>query len=62
MRGKIPSSGRPPRWQREQLQGFWVNIAKGMSSEDAAIAGGCPHVLVIKGSGANFGVRCRPPA
>lgn len=38
MRGKVYSPGRPPIWQRDQLQQFWVGIAKGLSSEDAARA------------------------
>ena len=29
MRGKMRSPGRPPGWQREQVQRFWVEIAKG---------------------------------
>ena len=36
VRGKIYSPGRPPVWQRDQVQRFWVGIAKGLSSEDAA--------------------------
>jgi DNA-binding CsgD family transcriptional regulator len=40
MRGKIYSPGRPPVWQREQVQRFWVKIAEGASSEDAALAVG----------------------
>jgi IS30 family transposase len=40
MRGKIYSPGRPPVWQREQVQRFWVKIAEGLSSEDAALAVG----------------------
>ena len=40
MRGKVGSPGRPPIWQREQLQRFWAEIAKGTSSEQAAIAVG----------------------
>jgi len=40
MRGKIPSPGRPPVWQRDQVQRFWVGIAKGLSSEDAALSVG----------------------
>jgi IS30 family transposase len=36
VRGKLRSPGRPPIWQRDQLQQFWVAIAKGVSSEDAA--------------------------
>ena len=34
------SPGRPPGWQRDQFQRFWVEIAKGTSSEEAAIAVG----------------------
>jgi len=40
MRGKISSPGRPPVWQRDQVQRFWVGIAKGLSSEDAALSVG----------------------
>ena len=40
LRGKLRSPGRPPGWQRVQVQRFWIEIAKGVSSEDAAIAGG----------------------
>jgi IS30 family transposase len=34
------SPGRPPGWRREHLQQFWEAIARGFSSEDAAIAVG----------------------
>jgi len=34
------SPGRPPVWQRDQVQRFWVGIAKGLSSEDAALSVG----------------------
>jgi IS30 family transposase len=40
MRGKMHSPGRPPDWQRDQLQRFWTEIARGLSSEDAALAVG----------------------
>ena len=40
MRGKIYSPGRPPVWQRDQVQRFWVGIADGLSSEDAAFSVG----------------------
>ncbi len=40
MRGKMQSPGRPPGWQRDQRQRFWFEIAKGTSSEDAAVAVG----------------------
>jgi len=40
MRGKLPSPGRPPVWQRHQLQKFWVEIANGRSSVEAALAVG----------------------
>jgi hypothetical protein len=41
-RDKIYSPGRPPVWQRDQVQRFWVGIAKGLSSEDAALSVGVP--------------------
>ena len=34
------SPGRPPGWQRDQFQRFWVEIAKGTQSEEAAVAVG----------------------
>jgi transposase, IS30 family len=40
MWGKLRSPGRPPGWQRGQRQRFWVEIAKGVTSEQAAIAVG----------------------
>ncbi len=40
MRGKMRSPGRPPGWQRDQRQRFWIEIAKGTSSEEAAAAAG----------------------
>lgn len=40
MRDKMYSPGRPPVWQRDQVQRFWVGIAKGLSSEGAALAVG----------------------
>lgn len=45
MRGKMRSPGRPPGWQREQRQRFWVEIANGLSSEDAAIAVGVASAI-----------------
>jgi IS30 family transposase len=38
VRGKMYSPGRPPGWQREQVQRFWLEIAKGATSEAAAIS------------------------
>lgn len=37
MRGKMRSPGRPPGWQRDQVQRFWIEIAKGVASEEAAV-------------------------
>jgi DNA-binding CsgD family transcriptional regulator len=34
--GKIRSPGRPPAWQRDQYLRFWTEIARGLSSKDAA--------------------------
>jgi IS30 family transposase len=36
LRPKMRSPGRPPAWQRDQYLQFWDEIAKGLSSEDAA--------------------------
>jgi IS30 family transposase len=36
MRGKMRSPGRPPGWQRDQVHRFWLEIARGVSSEAAA--------------------------
>ena len=40
MRDKLYSPGRPPVWQRDHVQRFWVEIASGLSSDDAAKAVG----------------------
>ncbi len=40
MRGKMRSPGRPPGWQRDQVERFWVEIAKGVASEEAAVSVG----------------------
>ena len=40
LRPPLRSPGRPPGWRREHLQQFWEAIARGLSSEDAAIAVG----------------------
>jgi IS30 family transposase len=40
VRGKMHSPGRPPGWQRDQRQRFWIEIAKGTSSEEAAVGVG----------------------
>jgi IS30 family transposase len=34
------SPRRPPVWQRDQVERFWVGIAKGLSSENAALSVG----------------------
>lgn len=40
LRPPMRSPGRPPGWRREHLQQFWEAIARGLSSEDAAISVG----------------------
>ena len=45
LRGKMRSPGRPPAWQRDQQQRFWVEIAKGTSSEEAAVSVGVASVV-----------------
>src|SRR5271165_4558963 len=39
-RAPLPSPGRPPAAERSELQRFWLGIARGMTSEDAALAAG----------------------
>lgn len=39
-RAPLPSPGRPPVAGRFELQQFWLGIAQGMTSEDAALAAG----------------------
>ena len=39
-RAPLPSPGRPSAAKRSELQRFWLGIAKGMPSEDAALAAG----------------------
>ena len=39
-RASLPSLGRPPVADRSELQRFWLGIAQGMTSEDAALAAG----------------------
>jgi hypothetical protein len=45
MRGKMRSPGRPPGWQRDQLQRFWKQIATGTSSDEAAVSVGVASVV-----------------
>jgi Helix-turn-helix domain len=39
-RAGLPSPGRPPAAERSELQRFWLGIAQGMTSEDAARVAG----------------------
>ena len=45
MRGKMQSPGAPTRWQRTQRQRFWVEIAKGVASEQAAVSVGVASAI-----------------
>ena len=45
------SPGRPPVARREHRQRFWKAIARGLSSEDAAVAAGCRRRWERGGSG-----------
>jgi len=40
MGGKLHSPGPPPRRQRDQLERFWKDIAKGATTEHPALAAG----------------------
>ena len=39
-RAPLPSPGRPPVAERSELRRFWLGIARGMTSEDAALTAG----------------------
>ena len=47
-RGRMRSPGRPPTARREHRQRFWQGIARGLSSEDAAVAAGMSPVAGTK--------------
>jgi IS30 family transposase len=40
MRGKMRSPGAPTQWSRDQRQRFWVEIAKGVPTEQSAVSVG----------------------
>src|SRR5918995_1746372 len=40
LRPRMRSPGRPPGWRREHRQWFWEAIARGLSSEEAAVGAG----------------------
>jgi IS30 family transposase len=42
------SPGRPPGWRREHLQRFWAAIARGLSSEDAAVEAGVSPAVGVR--------------
>ena len=45
LRPPMRSPGRPPGWRREHLRQFWAAIARGLASEDAALALGLSPAL-----------------
>lgn len=47
-RAPLPSPGRPPVAGRSELQQFWLGIAQGMTSEDAALAAGMSQPVGTK--------------
>jgi IS30 family transposase len=47
-RAALPSPGRPPAAERSELQRFWLGIAQGMSSEEAALAAGMSQPVGTK--------------
>src|SRR2546428_7058311 len=74
MRGHMWSPGRPSTARREDRVRFWEAIARGMSSEDAAVAcgvsqavgsrwfrqaGGMPPIPLARGAGRYLSVPAR---
>jgi IS30 family transposase len=47
-RPKMRSPGHPPGWRREHLQRFWAAIARGLSSEDAAMEAGVSIAVGVR--------------
>ncbi len=47
-RAPMRSPGRPPVARREHRQGFWAAIAAGLSSEEAAAAGGVSPAVGVR--------------
>lgn len=47
-RARMYSPGRPPGWRREHRQRFWAAIARGASSEDAAIEAGVSVAVGVR--------------
>jgi IS30 family transposase len=47
-RAPLPSPGRPPVAGRSELQRFWLGIARGMTSEDAALEAGISQPVGIR--------------
>jgi IS30 family transposase len=68
-RAPLPSPGRPAVADRSELQRFWLGIAQGMTSEDAALAAGVSQPvgtrLFRKAGGmppAMFRLSAKPPS
>jgi len=48
LRRRMRSPGRPPVWRRENYLRFWVEIASGVSSEEAAAAVGVSPAVGVR--------------
>jgi hypothetical protein len=63
LRRPMRSPGRPPVWRRENYQRFWVEIARGVSSEEAAATVGVSPAVGVRwfrSSGGISPIRCVP--
>ena len=47
-RARMRSPGRPPGWRREHRQRFWAGIARGLSSEVAALEAGVSVAVGVR--------------
>jgi hypothetical protein len=54
-RTKMVSPGRPPLWQRDNLYRFWQAIAKGRTSEEAAVDAGVSSPVGVRWLGEREG-------
>ena len=62
VRARMRSPGHPPGWRREHQQRFWAEIARGLSSEEAAVAAGLSPAVGNRWFRQGGGMRTVSPA
>lgn len=62
LRGSMRSPGRPPGWRRDHRVGFWAAIARGASSEEAAVSVGLSSAVGARWFREGGGMRSVSPS